>query len=461
MQFKCGLFIFRRDLRLDDNTGLLAALEQCESVIPAFIFDPRQIGNKNQYRSANAIRFMIESLQDLDNQLRKKKARLYCWYGVAEEVVEKLLKSGTIDAIFCNQDYTPFGLKRDEAIEHACIRHDVSLFSYHDLLLINNPDSIKTGNGTQYTKFTPFFTKARKFPVKKPRSCRSKNFYTKKFLDAKTLPVILKKLPLSETNNKLLISGGRAAAKQKLRTIGLFKDYARTHDFPWVETTMLSPHAKFGTVSIREIFYAINNSLGDGHPLIRQLYWRDFFTYVAYYSPFVFGQPYQEKYKKIPWENNEKQFQAWWQGKTGFPIIDAGMRQLNKTGFIHNRVRMLVASFLAKDLLIDWRWGEEYFARNLVDYDPAVNNGNWQWCASTGSDAQPYFRIFNPWLQQKKFDRECRYIKTWVPELRNVPPKIIHAWFDVASPKIKNYPRPIVDHATTSVRAKRVFKSVS
>ena len=195
-------------------------------------------------------------------------------------------------------------------------------------------------------------------------------------------------------------------------------------------------------------------------PLIKQLYWRDFFTQVAYHSPFVFGQPFHEKYSKLPWSNSEKAFTAWCTGTTGFPIVDAGMRELNATGFMHNRVRMIVASFLTKDLHIDWRKGERYFAQQLVDYDPAVNNGNWQWCASTGCDAQPYFRIFNPWLQQKKFDPQCIYIKKWVPELQKILPLTIHTWYKEDSPPIKNYPRPMVDHGVESKKAKELYKNI-
>jgi deoxyribodipyrimidine photo-lyase len=219
-------------------------------------------------------------------------------------------------------------------------------------------------------------------------------------------------------------------------------------------------------VSVREIFHALIKQLGTKHPLVRQLYWRDFFTYLAYHKPSVFGHPYQEKYQHLEWNNNKKLFTTWCKGETGFPIVDAGMRELNATGFMHNRVRMIVASFLVKDLHINWLWGEKYFAQQLVDYDPAVNNGNWQWCASTGCDAQPYFRIFNPWLQQKKYDSECIYIKKWIPELISYSPKIIHNWFKESfdrlrmngQNKTKGYPRPIVDHKRQSDLAKKWYR---
>ena len=199
-------------------------------------------------------------------------------------------------------------------------------------------------------------------------------------------------------------------------------------------------------------------NLGQASPLISQLYWRDFFTHIAYFSPFVFGQPFKERYKKLHWRNDKDQFEAWCSGLTGFPIIDAGMRQLNETGYMHNRVRLLVGSFLVKDLHIDWRLGEQYFAQKLVDYDPAVNNGNWQWVASTGTDSQPYFRIFNPWLQQKKFDSDCKYIKRWVPEIATISPKIIHTWFKSHTLYANKYPEPIVDHTAESLLSKQLYR---
>jgi deoxyribodipyrimidine photo-lyase len=197
-------------------------------------------------------------------------------------------------------------------------------------------------------------------------------------------------------------------------------------------------------------------ALGSEHALLRQFYWRDFFTHIGFHFPQVFGHAFHQRYDNIQWRNDKDEFQAWAEGRTGFPIVDAGMRQLNQTGCMHNRVRMIVASFLVKDLLINWRWGERYFAQHLLDYDPCVNNGNWQWAASTGCDAQPYFRIFNPWLQQKKFDAECVYIKRWLPELQKYSPAIIHNWFQ--KPLAGNYPPPMIDHAVRTQQAKLLFQ---
>ena len=208
------------------------------------------------------------------------------------------------------------------------------------------------------------------------------------------------------------------------------------------------------------VYHTIAKTLGHNHPLIQQLYWRDFFTHVAFHTPHVFGHAYNKKFEHIPWKHNVAHFEAWQKGKTGFPIVDAGMRQLNQTGFMHNRVRMIVASFLVKNLHINWQKGERYFAQKLIDYDPAVNNGNWQWCASTGCDAQPYFRIFNPWLQQKKFDPHAVYIKTWVPELQKVSVDHIHQWHTLHG-SAHAYPQPIVSHKSTSNQTKLLFKTVA
>jgi deoxyribodipyrimidine photo-lyase len=453
-EFTKSLFIFRRDLRLDDNTGLLAALAQSEQIIPCFIFDPQQVGKQNSYRSMNAIQFMIESLEDLANQLKNKNGKLYIFYGSSEKIIKKLIKDENIKAVFCNRDYTPFSIKRDMAIKKICLQNECAFEQFNDLLL-TQPEEITTQSGTPYQKFTPFFKTARKKSIAQPLKCKATNFYSKTINGCETKS-IYKKI-LSKTNNNILVHGGRAHGLKILKNIKKFKDYAKTRDYPSIGTTHLSAHNKFGTVSIREVYHAIVQQLGKQHLLIQQLYWRDFFTHVAFNAPFVFGHAYQERYNKLKWPGTKKQFNAWCDGKTGFPLVDAGMRQLNKTGFMHNRVRMIVASLLTKDLHINWLDGEKYFAQQLVDYDPCVNNGNWQWVAGTGCDAQPYFRIFNPWLQQKKFDPQCKYIKQWIPELKDVAAQVIHNWFKSAE-KIKIYPKPLVNHKIESQRAKALYK---
>jgi len=220
-------------------------------------------------------------------------------------------------------------------------------------------------------------------------------------------------------------------------------------------TSNLSVYLKFGCCSIREAYNCIVQNFGPDHALLRQFYWRDFFSYIGWHFPHVFGHAFHHQYDKIIWRNDHREFQHWTDGTTGFPIVDAGMRQLNQTGMMHNRVRMIVASFLVKDLHISWRWGERYFAQHLLDYDPCLNNGNWQWAASTGCDAQPYLRIFNPWLQQQKFDPDCIYIKRWIPELRNFSSSIIHKWY--YKPLMGNYPEPMLDHTFRSQQAKTFY----
>ncbi len=451
-----SLFIFRRDLRLEDNTGLIAALQQSKQVVPCFIVDPRQVEDTNHYKSSNALQFMIESLQDLEKQLKKRHGKLYIFYGMPEQIVENIIQQISISAVYCNQDYTPFSIHRDKQIEKKCLHHDIAFNQYHDLLL-NKPDDVTTSNGTPYVKFTPFYHKASIKKIAQPDHYHGGRFFSGTIAGAQSSHY--KKI-LADKNPLIAVHGGRSNNVNILTNIHKFAHYAQQHNILSKHTTELSAALKFGTLSIREVYYTLKNALGMSNPLLRQLYWRDFFTYIAYYSPFVFGHAFQKKYEDLHWNNNQRYFNAWCAGKTGFPIVDAGMRQLNTTGFMHNRARLIVASFLTKDLHIDWRWGERYFAQQLVDYDPAVNNGNWQWVASTGADAQPYFRIFNPWLQQKKFDPECIYIKTWIPELAKVSNSTIHMWYKEYKKQQTSYPKPLINHTKESIIAKNRYKVV-
>jgi len=453
--YKKSLFIFRRDLRLDDNTGLISAINMSEKVIPCFIFDPRQVEKQNDFRSLSSIQFMMESLDDLEQQLKSKKGKLYRFYGIAEDVISQLLKKEQTEAVFVNRDYTPFSIKRDRQIKKHCSKYGIEFNSFSDILL-HEVDTIKTGNQDPYTVFTPYYKKASQVPVRKPEKIKKPNFYLKTI----AIPVSKKKYPkpLKYKNPDIHVHGGRSYALKILKSLPKFKDYAKVRDYPGISTTNLSAYIKYGNVSIREVYYAMEKALGKKSTLSRQLYWHDFYTQLAYFSPYVFGQPFRLKYKKLKWSKSTKKFDTWCQGLTGFPIVDAGMRQLNATGFMHNRVRMIVGSFLTKDLHINWLWGEKYFAQLLVDYDPCVNNGNWQWVASTGADAQPYFRIFNPWLQQKKFDPECTYIKKWIPELKDLDSKVIHAWNKVYSAYDVDYPAPIVDHSIQVKIAKTMYR---
>lgn len=459
-QYKKSLFIFRRDLRLPDNTGLNAALRNSEKVVTVFIFDPKQIGSINNYRTMNGIQFMVESLQDLEKQLKAKKGHLNLMHGSNERVISSIIHSEKIDAIFLNYDYTPFSIKRDKAIEKLCNTKKIGFHGFHDELLIGDPDSILTGSKTPYGVYSAFYKKAiQHIKVPTPERIAAGSFFSGKITGAQTTGIYKKVCP--KENDAIKVHGGRNNSLKILHGIKKYKDYAQERNFPALDaTTHLSATHKFGTLSIRESYHAIKKGLGARTQLLKELYWRDFFTYVAYHNPYVFGGPYHKKYAKLTWSKSKKNFEAWCEGKTGFPIVDAGMRQLNTTGWMHNRVRMIVASLLVKDLHINWLWGEKYFARQLVDYDPSVNNGNWQWAASTGCDAQPYFRIFNPWLQQKKFDPDCEYIKKWIPELKNSDPKVIHTWYKDSHESIKGYPAPLVDHSIESKLTLKMYKGV-
>ncbi len=451
-KYRISLFIFRRDLRIHDNTGLNAALSQSKLVIPCFIFNPEQVGPENQYRSLNAIQFMLQSLDDLNQELIKKGSHLYLFYGKPEEIVSQLLASNHLSTVFVNKDYTPYSTQRDRNLKELCMSQGIDFLSFDDALL-HAPGTLVNAQGKPYEIFTPFFKKSSSLAIQKPLSPDHHAYYTKKIpgeIDAYTLQAIL------PNERSLYTTGGRKNALAILAHSSRFKNYAQTHDFPAYDTTLLSPHNKFGTVSIREVYYSLVEALSEHHPLIRQLYWRDFFCHIACRYPQVFGHAFHEKFDHLPWSTNKSHFKRWCDGTTGFPIVDAGMRQLNETGFMHNRARLIVASFLVKDLHINWQWGEKYFAQQLTDYDPAVNNGNWQWIASTGCDHQPYFRIFNPWVQQKRFDPDCIYIKKWVPELKNVDPKSLHSWHKQTS-ILNGYPAPMLDHSKEAAIAKDIY----
>jgi len=455
--FRKSLFLFRRDLRLEDNTGLIAALKQSETVIPAFILTPEQI-DQNPYRSDHCLRFMIESLQDLDTQLKKKGSRLYLFQGKPDEIIGKCCHALSIDALFVNRDYTPYSRHRDEKLERICKREKIPFYSFDDALL-HPPESTLKETGKPYLLFTPYFRNASKRKVAPPVSNKLNNYFSGNIPFAKGRDYLSALLP-SKIENRF--PGGRAEALKILKQLSHLKNYARVKDFPAEDySTHLSAYLKFTVCSPREIYREINQKLGPHHPLIRSLYWRDFFTSVAFFFPHIFKGAFSPKWDHLPWSSDKKAFQRWCVGKTGFPIVDAGMREMNETGFMHNRVRMITASFLIKDLHIDWRLGEKYFAQTLIDYDPAVNNGNWQWVASTGCDAQPYFRVFNPWTQQKKFDPQCLYIKKWIPELRTLAPKTIHGWDEEKyHTECPAYPPPMVSHTKAAEQAIRTYRSL-
>lgn len=449
MNFKKALFIFHRDLRLEDNTTLIAALENSQSVIPSFIFTNTQLKN-NEYRAENSVQFMINSLKELHSELRTHNSQLYAFEGEQVSIIEKLIKEEQIDAVFENKDYTPFAKQREEDTKKLCEKHTISYISLHDALL-NPPKKVTKDDGNPYTVFTPYLRKATQSEIKKPKENKHINYYTQTIKDT----ILVTDIQFEE-NKKALLKGGRKEALKMLKEARNIKHYKQDRDYPKLkETTQLSAHNKFGTISIREAYYNFKDV-----EIQRQLYWRDFFYQIASNFPKVFGNAFHDKYNDVEWENNDQLFKAWCEGKTGFPIVDAGMRELNETGYMHNRTRMIVASFLTKDLLIDWRKGEKYFATKLLDYDPAVNNGSWQWAASTGCDAQPYFRIFNPWSQQKRFDADCEYIKKWVPELKDLSAKEIHNLEHTRPIDQIDYPKPIITHKEQREKALAMYKKI-
>jgi deoxyribodipyrimidine photo-lyase len=452
--YKRSLHIFRRDLRIEDNTALNTALAASDEVVPCFIFNESQVA-PHAYRSVNGLAFMIESLEELSSAIESTGGRLLVLHGSHHEVVQRLIKELEIEAVFFNKDYTPFSRKRDKAIEEICATAGVACVWCSDALLVE-PATFGKDDGRPYTVYTPFFKKASKLEVSRPVRLASGKIAGANYKGKTVSP---RQFWPADSSPQRVSHGGRSRALEILETIKDFKNYDEERNLPAVRgTTLMASHNKFGTVSIREVYHAITKAFGAGHTLIRELYWRDFFTHIAWHFPHVFGHAFNRQYDAIEWSDDEKLFNAWCEGQTGFPIVDAGMRELVATGFMHNRVRMIVASFLVKDLHINWQKGEQFFAKYLTDYDPAVNNGSWQWAASTGCDAQPYFRIFNPWLQQKRFDPECVYIKRWLPELKQLTSGYIHSMHEDDMTRSVNYPKPIVEHSIQKIHAEEMFR---
>jgi len=448
------LHLFRRDLRLLDNTAL-EEVRSAARVHLGFVFDHRQVGD-NPYKGETSLSFMLDALVDLAREIEGSGGVLNFWVGDPAEVLESILTAHKITEVSVSADYTPFSKSRDEAIAKICEKSGVSFKSYHDALL-TTPGQFLTKQGSFYKIFTPFYNAASRAIVALPAPRKSFENFSPKLLQG-AVAEIPKRL-LGVKRQPQWYSGGREAGLSLLKKFVSIADYKKEHDFPSAlgGFSCLSSHNKFGTLSIREV-YAAAAQLGrtDREAFVRALYWRDFFTLVLDANPHVLGSAYNSVYNNLKWENDETRFERWCEGQTGFPLVDAGMRELNATGFMHNRVRMVTASFLVKCLHIDWRWGEKYFAQRLVDYDPAVNNGNWQWIASTGCDAQPYFRIFNPWIQQKKFDPEALYIKKWVSELSLASASAIHA---LDKRGVTGYQAPMIDYKKESRRTLMLYKT--
>jgi len=456
-KFSLSAHIFTRDLRTDDNPALLSALESSGCVITCFA-EERNLSAAHSPGCGNRLAFLSESLDCLSSEIAKKGGVLGFYPEGAVNLAEELCRSG-VEAVFMTHDYTPYAGRREALVEKACNNAGCSFFAVPGSLL-NEPEEVKKKDGGNYTVFTPFFRKASLIPVYEPRECTYLNFSREDF-PGKTDSAV-KTVKRDPGENKAIFRGGRNSGLELLENTGRLVNYEKERNYPAVRgTSMLSAHLRFGTVSIREAFHAVAEKLGPGHGLIRQLYWRDFFTHVAFFHPYVFKGPFHRRFESLTWSNNGEIFERWCSGGTGFPIVDAGMREMNETGYMHNRVRMVAASFLVKDLHIDWRRGERYFATKLTDYDPSVNNGNWQWAASTGCDAQPYFRIFNPWLQQKKFDPECLYIRRWIPELSEAQPEEIHNLYRREDDPPGGYPKPVTDHKAEAQAAKILYSDAA
>jgi deoxyribodipyrimidine photo-lyase len=451
-----GLFIFRRDLRVVDNTTLYLLNEQCKHIYAIFIFTPEQVTSKNQFKSDNAIQFMMESLEELD--INCDNGKLHTFYGNNERVIAECIRAWKIDVLGFNADYSPYAIERDEGIAKLCHKMGVHLIREHDYYL-HVPGTILTSSGNKpYQKFTPYYESAIRIRPQPPK--RARNIH---FVKGSTSGMSYK-ITLSEArerfvkreNPAILVHGGRTHAIELLKSaVKTQFRYFSTRDQPSKPTSLLSASIKFGCVSIREVYATFKSN----HTFTRQLYWRDFYANILFSFPHVLGNAMKPNYQGIRWHHNTSWFKAWCKGQTGFPIVDAGMRQLNETGYMHNRVRLIVASFLTKTLLISWEYGEMYFARKLTDYDPASNNGNWQWIASTGADSQPYFRIFNPTEQGKTVDPECEYIKTWIPELRELTPRQIHNWTTTQTDDTV-YPKPICDYKKQKELALKMYDAV-
>ena len=455
---KNGLFIFRRDLRIEDNLALHTANQECENVYPIFIFTPEQMTNKNKFKSDNSIQFMIESLQDLENSINKNKGKLYVFYNDNIDIINLLVDKWKIDSVYFNKDISPYAKKRDHLIYKLCKDNKIACVTEDDYYL-THPDSIKTGSGSFYSKFTPYYKKVINEKITKPIILKKWNFVNcNEIIESITLNKALKQFCNSNKDKK--VNGGRNLALKILNHIQNFDDYGETRNQLNQETTLLSAYLKYGNISVREAYHIMKNKLGIESDLIKQLIWKDFYAQLLYHNPKVLGNALKPKYNDIQWENNPTYLKKWKDGKTGFPIVDAGMRELNKTGYMHNRARLITASFLIKTLLIDWQKGEKYFAQKLTDYDPASNNGNWQWVASTGADSQPYFRIFNPWSQSKTHDSDCEYIKKWIPELEGIPNKSIHQWDKDCEKYITKYSSPIVDYIKQRDKALEMYKAL-
>ncbi|QNK78644.1 deoxyribodipyrimidine photo-lyase [Winogradskyella sp. PAMC22761] len=431
MSKKVNIFWFRRDLRLDDNHGFFEALKGDLPVLPIFIFDSEILDHlpKNDAR----VTFIYETLQNIRQTLQDKYgSSLALYHGKPETIHKQLTKDYNINTVYTNHDYEPYAKERDNHIKSLLDEQGIEFKTYKDHVIFEKDDVVKK-DGTPYLVYTPYMkTWKAKF-----KTIGLEIFDTNSYLDRLIKNNKLPNLSLSDI--------GFESSNQKIEpfevTPHLIQNYEETRDFPAKDSTSkLGPHLRFGTVSIRKM---VKKAIAETNEIFwQELIWREFFTQILWHFPHTVNQAFKPKYDRIEWRYNEEEFKKWSQGQTGYPLVDAGMRQLNETGFMHNRIRMLVGSFLCKHLLMDWRLGEAYFAEKLHDYDMASNVGNWQWVAGCGVDAAPYFRIFNPTTQIQKFDKKHEYLKKWVPDYQEL-----------------TYPQPMVDHKEARERCLKTYKT--
>jgi deoxyribodipyrimidine photo-lyase len=430
MKEEIAIFWFRRDLRLDDNRALNHALQDKYPVLPIFIFDSNILDQLTEKADAR-IQFIHEQIVLLKDLLEDHESTLKVFHCTPEKAFKQLLEEYTIKSVYTNRDYDPSAISRDQKIKNLLEECEIPFNHFKDHVVFEGSEILKQ-DGTPFKVYSAFKRvwmqkyEDIKAPTKNGKWDFGKFFKTK---PAKTLS--LKELGFRPSSIEI---PGKTLSSQ------LLKSYDKTRDFPALNgTSRLGIHLRFGTISIRRL---VATAKEQNMVFLNELIWREFYSAILQHFPHVTNRAFNKKYDLIPWKNDKEQFTRWCEGKTGFPIVDAGMRELNQTGYMHNRVRMIVASFLTKHLLIDWRWGESYFASKLLDYELASNNGGWQWAAGTGTDAQPYFRVFNPESQTKKFDQDQEYIKKWVSEVNT-----------------STYPDPMVDHKTARLRAIETYKT--